>query len=387
MKKLIFIHIPKSGGTTFRNLIYENFDRQNCFYFNANRIIEEVKRFKKKSKEYRNKFVSYDGHIGYGIQNYINSKNILVTFLRDPVERVISYWKHLKRVPNVKAKEFTGVVDKYKKDCINTNDVSFEEFIKGKYSYEISNGQLRHLASQDGNPLTFKQKENLTNKDLDRAKKTLKKEIKFGIVKYYPKSLLLIKKQLSDEGINFEMIYNERLNKSSNKINLTKKDIKLIREVNSLDIELYDFAVELFKKRLNYYFEDSELKKQFENLKTIERGKNNKLKEIKEKLNNIDFDSNVALYGAGEHTYQLLQRIDIDSNKFDYIIDTYQETGDILGIEIKNVNDIFTINPDVVVISTFSFQQEIYDLLTEKFKYNGQIIRLYNKDDTKAFNT
>jgi len=56
-----------------------------------------------------------------------------------------------------------------------------------------------------------------------------------------------------------------------------------------------------------------------------------------------------------------------------------------LGIKVKNAKELGDIVPDVVIISSFAFQEEIYRYLTKEIGYNGLIVKFYDENDTKAF--
>ena len=157
MNKIIFCHIPKNGGSTFRATLNESFGTDKNFHFNANRLVDEIKRFEKLRDEKKLKYDVYQGHIGYGLDLKIpeNERVIWITFLRNPVERVISYWNYFKSLPVFRAECFIGIEEQYCREIEKFRNNSLDEFIQGGYCWEVSNGQIRHLASDNGFPLTF----------------------------------------------------------------------------------------------------------------------------------------------------------------------------------------------------------------------------------------
>ncbi len=386
-KKIVFLHIPKSGGTTFKSLLYKKYGRKKSYQFNSYRIFDAIEEFRKMPLHKKREYSVIEGHFANGIERYlcVSEAPVFITFLREPVKRVISYWKHLKRLPLLKGG--FGMNYKYIKDGIDLRELSLEEFIKGDYSYEIDNGQLRYLASVDGKPVSFERKRCMDIQDLKRAKRNLMEKYSFGITEKYPESLLLLKEEMLRKGIDLEVEYQKKLNQSPNKVELSKKEVELIKGRNSLDAELYEFAYEIFHEKLRKYFGKQNLA---EKTKSVKQSFNciahsRKLRQIKEALSKIDRRSRVVVYGAGEHTYRLLKSTDLKCKNIECIVDTYEQDGDMLGIKVKNAKELGDIVPDVVIISSFAFQEEIYRYLTKEIGYNGLIVKFYDENDTEVF--
>jgi tetratricopeptide (TPR) repeat protein len=94
-KPLVFVHIPKTAGTTVNDSLAQSFMKEEIY---------SIKRDWKKSVDQLNslddgvkKYVH--GHIPLSVLNQITGKFDVVTLLRNPVELVVSTFMHIKRSP------------------------------------------------------------------------------------------------------------------------------------------------------------------------------------------------------------------------------------------------------------------------------------------------
>lgn len=200
---LIFMHIPKTGGTTLRRII----DKQ----YKPNEIYRTYKNVVKPQGKMTDQNIRcIQGHDYFGIHKQINKPYKYVTMLRDPVERVISNYY-------------------YSRQFIE-NCPSFEEFIK-------QNRNMQTLFATGEHPA-----------NLEEAKRNLSTFAVVGITEIFFKSVYLIGKECGWENIS----YYKKLNVNDNRPKrneVPKKILNLIIEMNQLDIELYNWAKENFMKK------------------------------------------------------------------------------------------------------------------------------------------
>jgi len=183
-------------------------------------------------------------------------KYFLTTFLRNPVDRFISEYSHIHRGVNWSyTRGFCGRGFPTAAELplcfdpeIGWSGVSLNEFISCPFN-QAFNRQARMLADLN--------RVNCYSSDYDRdsrdeiilesAKANLQAMPFFGI-----------KERMDDSQFLFENVFKLRFTKSLSSWNISKsshilpanKQIERIRELNNIDIKLYDFALNLFEERL-----------------------------------------------------------------------------------------------------------------------------------------
>ncbi len=91
-EKIIFIHIPKTAGTSLRNLIEQEYPGKKCLrlYYPAPYKPAVIKEIQSKLPAAK---VLY-GHTSFGIHKRLGIQGQYITFLRNPIDRVISFYNH-----------------------------------------------------------------------------------------------------------------------------------------------------------------------------------------------------------------------------------------------------------------------------------------------------
>lgn len=222
-ERLIYIHIPKTAGTSLRNAIESRYHKDKIAPYEN--IIEL-------STTIADHYYFYRGHFGYkDISPYI-PKSYFISVLRDPVERVLSlysFWRNIKNYHGTEENDpnYKGVM-LAKNDCLSN-------FIRTKEKSilkEISNTQLRYL--MHGLNADIKHHDIIDIKQ--QVKKIAKNYLWIGFVDSLEEDFVLLKKILDldierlphkNKGLNFERQVN-------------KKDIEYIKTINNLDIILYN---------------------------------------------------------------------------------------------------------------------------------------------------
>jgi len=189
-------------------------------------------------------------------------KYFYLTYIRDPVQRFISEWKHVQRNATWKRDE------KYRlkcnrewhelEDCYEGEfwtNVPFDEFISCSNNLAF-NRQTRMLADltkiQCYDKLRDKQ-DNFVALEaasaramLDSAKENLSKIDFFGILEHQRDSQRLFEATFQ---LKFVIPFEQKTGTRASKVELTDKQLERIRAMNSLDIELYEYAQQLFEER------------------------------------------------------------------------------------------------------------------------------------------
>jgi hypothetical protein len=209
---IIFLHIHKTGGTTFRSILEKNYGVACCHTNQTRRHT-----FNQADLDFVKKiFPRLRAITGHNLVDplQLSAPNAFhATFLREPVARVISHYQ-----ANV-----TG----------GKNKLSFEESLQKQD--HLNNWQVKLMAG--GN-------------DLDKAKRFLERCDFVGLTEKFNLSLEVFGKLAPGKlSLNYQRMIVARNNKIQKSLLGDPKMVELIREHNRLDIELYDFAVnEIFPK-------------------------------------------------------------------------------------------------------------------------------------------
>lgn len=238
-KSFIFTHIPKCGGTSFRQYINEaalasNIKPDNIYIPGFNNLgndknlpqlnDKELKDLQGKKIKILANHCKYGENKGMGIEP---AKPFHFTILRDPVKRFISHY------------HFFYYTLGYN-DCkgIGLDKLSEKKFIS--LLDKLGNIQIGYLSN-----IKFKKVVGLENM-LKIAKYNIQYEFdSFGIVEDMKTTIKQLDETMPDwlnlSG-NFPI-----LNKSnSKKVNLSKQTLERIKKANKYDIDLYKFAKDLF---------------------------------------------------------------------------------------------------------------------------------------------
>src|SRR5690242_17471305 len=92
---LYYLHIPKTAGTSFTDVLQANFKPDESSF---SAFIGDYLNY---SPEKMGNLRAVSGHYFYNIDSFTHThrKLVYITTLRDPIERTISNYAHIRRVP------------------------------------------------------------------------------------------------------------------------------------------------------------------------------------------------------------------------------------------------------------------------------------------------
>jgi Galactose-3-O-sulfotransferase len=228
-KAVIFLHIPKTAGTTLNRLIEWEYDLFEMYSVDPVFFKWSAAHLRKLSEERLRKIRVFKGHMLFGLHEVLPQPATYTTVLRDPIERTLSafyfmrsyklhplYWKFkwenwtledfVRRLPreNVQCKIVAGAV--YEEPC------TAEIFEQAKHNLDQHFGVVG---------LSERFEETLALMKLRFGWK-LKSYSSFNITRARPK-----------------------------KRDLSQPTLDLISEKNSFDVMFYDYAARLFQEAVD----------------------------------------------------------------------------------------------------------------------------------------
>lgn len=220
---LIFLHIPKTAGTTLNRIIEWQYNPLSIFTIDPYRIRATVERLEKLSEERRRRLQVVRGHMYYGAHEFLPQGATYITMLREPVARLLSSYHFIRRRP---------LHPLHRK--VTTERVGVEDFIR--LTPHRQNLQCRLIAGVKGDGAC-------DERTLDKAKENLVRSFGVvGICERFEESLVLIA-----GNFNWEIPFYENRKVSKTRPRLEPSEVEMIREHNQLDLELYQFGTNLFE--------------------------------------------------------------------------------------------------------------------------------------------
>jgi hypothetical protein len=92
---VLFMHIPKTAGTAFREAIVGNYSASQVAYLYPDPPGFLFCEFGSLPLEQRARFRLVLGHYHYGVHRFLPQKSTYISIVRDPVRRVISHFRYL----------------------------------------------------------------------------------------------------------------------------------------------------------------------------------------------------------------------------------------------------------------------------------------------------
>lgn len=261
---MVVLHIQKTAGTAFeKHLVYDLALKQPCL---CNSVKRQCLCSRPNSTENPQSFINRTWllsrfstgwicglHADWTQLNYCLrglERLFLVTFLRNPLHRFISEFRHVQRGATWKSSSSHCSSFDTKK-CFDGkpdwSNVTLNEFISCKYNMAI-NRQVYMLA--DYSAIGCSTKKSLIRDDVIvlNAMRNLETFSFFGLAEHQRLSQLIFEK-------TFHMTFKDNFKQSDD--NTTKQIVdelpqtikEKILEINHLDVRLYDFAMDLFKHR------------------------------------------------------------------------------------------------------------------------------------------
>ena len=226
MKDLfIHLHIPKTGGTTLRDIIQRQYRSEKILMIpkleESENILKEV------STSQINQLKLIQGHLKYGIHNHFHRRAKYFAIIRDPINRVLSTYYYVLSQKNNPQNLSTS-----------NNQMTIYDYVQSGVNPFLINGQTQLISGKTGdidNPI-------IESEELfSLAKENIENDFLFlGITEMFDETILILKNMLG-----WHMPYYSIANRTKKKPNYDAVNptiISFIKEHNQLDIKLYNIT-------------------------------------------------------------------------------------------------------------------------------------------------
>lgn len=244
-KFIIFLHIQKTAGMTVQRMIRRRYG-SNIFQRTLNLTKQKLNLNSSPPKSGKELLLSktmedryFMGHFCYGVHNFLPHPYTYITFLREPISRLLSLYKYSRFDPS---SYYHGLA----------RNASPEEFFFQSNLMELDNGMLRFIVGKetDYNDLFINRTPigKCNEKMLEIAQKHLIQDFDFvGIVERFDESVILLKRVF---GWNNAYYLKRNTASKLDQVDFNQDLIDRLREKNKLDIALYNFAYSNFEKQI-----------------------------------------------------------------------------------------------------------------------------------------
>jgi len=180
------------------------------------------------------------GHFDMSLSKHLPSNTQFFTLLRDPVERAISHFYHYRR----------ATTDPIHPLAMRSTLI---EWVSASGVVEMDNGQTRRLAGEMNVPCG-----RVTLQMLDRAKANLAKNFAvIGLTERFDESLILLHRQF---GWPLQRVRDLNIGENRpQRTDLSKETRKILDDCNHFDLDLYQFASDLFEQAVSKIDMEGEL--------------------------------------------------------------------------------------------------------------------------------
>lgn len=232
-KTLIFVHIPKTAGSTLSSILERQYDPSKTwkFYPTYSSARESFNYFQKLPESERIKFKLVSGHIYYGLHDLLPQPSTYITMLRDPIDRLVSSYYFIRR----------HSTHPFHQDAKSMSLIDFFSCVERTRGF--NNCQVRFLAGYDG--------DSVNEEVLSLAKQNLQSSFAVvGLQEKFDESIILMKNLL---GWHHHFFYSKKLvsKKRPAKEKLSPAELKIMEKHNELDLELYEYARKIFRARVS----------------------------------------------------------------------------------------------------------------------------------------
>jgi hypothetical protein len=222
----LFLHIGKTAGTTLNSILDREFPSDAIFAVDSHDTASAEAQLDRLSPEKRAQLRLIRGHFVYGVHRVLDQPSLYFSLLRDPCERLISAYAHIRAVPSHRLHRH-----------LVEEQLSFEEFVTSGITLETDNWQLRCLAGDAETPFG-----RCDQAMLQAAIQNIGRRFAFvGTSERFDDSLLILSRMYGWRHISYIRLNEAKITRAA----VTPEVRRKIDAQISLERELYAYATEV----------------------------------------------------------------------------------------------------------------------------------------------
>lgn len=234
---LIFLHILKAGGSTLNYIVESHYSPQETYAASPTGMHPDgnLDDYATLSEEALSQLRLINGHLGFGLHERLPGPAVYVTFLREPIERVISQYSSERTVPDSHVYEY-----------LRSGEMDIEGFVR----YYAEAGEMDNLQTRMISGNWHKRGFGpCTPEMLEAAKRNLREHFAVvGLTSHFDASYLLLRRYFG-----WPFTFYHKVNVSKKRVRreeLSADALETIRDYNRFDLELYEYARQLFQEQV-----------------------------------------------------------------------------------------------------------------------------------------
>lgn len=234
---VIFLHIPKTGGTTLQHILQRCYPQHQIRRFKDANRERDIENFTKLGTEELQAYRLIEGHLFFGFHRHLRGDSIYITLLREPIARTLSFYNYAR-----------SHREHYLYPSLANDHIDLKTLLKERTATteELFNLQTRMIAGDEWEDPARPP----DRAALERAKQNLRNYFVVGLTEEFDASLRLMSERF---GWKVGAYRNRNITGGKLRQVLDAETDRLLREANALDVELYQFARDLFEKQRGKY--------------------------------------------------------------------------------------------------------------------------------------
>jgi len=258
---IAFLHIPKNAGTTFFYVLGSQYSPKERFDV---QVIDNSRMntddFISMPRQQREQIKLISGHFRYGIHQHLFGDTDYVTFLRNPLSRIPSYYNFVLSQPNHALYQ-----------QVHGQGMNLHDFVTKVQRGDIHNAQIRMISGLNATP------EIMLEKALENIEKSFSQVL---LTDRFNQSVILFKRHYRVKNIRY--LYENKTPESETmlqKSTINQSTLNAIAELNAGDMQLY--------KTMSKKFEQNWQQVRFKKLELINLKLNNRILQTKTLLREL----------------------------------------------------------------------------------------------------